>query len=277
MGAKYDISELQRTTGQPSYSVEDGDLPCTKYVEQNYTYIFNVCGSVVDSIPWACDKMDAKKLASAAALQVNKRATSDVYDDWCFMVGSYSDSTTKLALLDEGDPTAGISLTYYGDYCNGKQGETPKQRTFRIELSCADKLSPIPTHAYETSGCSYTVYMPSVYGCPVECPVAQRRLCGGNGHCGYDIDKQGARCFCNKGYAGSDCTSSDALPAPVANYSPALLGLIITLFIIIGVLVGGVFLMIKQVAAYKEDLANYQVLKGGDETTDGVQMNPVSV
>ena len=49
------------------------------------------------------------------------------------------------------------------------------------------------------------------------------------------------------------------------NYSPALLGLIITLFVIIALLVCGVFVMIKQVGAYRDDIANYQVLKGGDE------------
>ena len=45
----------------------------------------------------------------------------------------------------------------------------------------------------------------------------------------------------------------------------ALLGLIITLFVIIGALVAAVVLMIRQVAAYREDVSNYQILKGGDE------------
>ena len=31
-GARFDLRELQRTSGQPSYVVEDGDVPCTKYV-----------------------------------------------------------------------------------------------------------------------------------------------------------------------------------------------------------------------------------------------------
>jgi hypothetical protein len=53
--------------------------------------------------------------------------------------------------------------------------------------------------ALELSPCEYTITMPSVYGCPLECPVSNRRLCGGNGHCAYDPDKSAARCFCNKG------------------------------------------------------------------------------
>jgi len=44
-----------------------------------------------------------------------------------------------------------------------------------------------------------------------------------------------------------------------------LLGLIITLFIIIGALVAAVVMMIRQVAAYREDVSNYQMLKGGED------------
>lgn len=45
------------------------------------------------------------------------------------------------------------------------------------------------------------------------------------------------------------------------NYSPALLGLLITLFIIVLVLIGSIALMIKQIAAYKDDMTNYAVLR----------------
>mmetsp|Transcript_411 Transcript_411/g.471 ORF Transcript_411/g.471 Transcript_411/m.471 type:complete len:119 (+) Transcript_411:134-490(+) len=114
--------------------------------------------------------------------------------------------------------------------------------------------------------------MPSVYGCPLECPVSNRRLCGGNGHCAYDPDKSAARCFCNKGYSGSDCvvaSTSTVTETTTMNYSPALLGLIITLFVIILLLIGSLFYMVRQISAYKEDLANYQVLKGSSEESDG--------
>ena len=231
-------------------------------MEANYTYVFNICGAVQDGIPDKCDTING--LNTAAALQVNTRGTVAEGDDWCFKVGAYSDQTSKLQLLDERDPTKGVSLTYYGDFCNAKRGQRPIPRTFKIELSCADRLSPVPAPGYEPTACGYTVYMPSVYGCPVECPVAQRQLCGGNGHCSYDGDKHSARCFCNRGFGGADCTKTGP-KTPTSNYSPALLGLIITLFVIIAVLVGSIVLMIKQVAAYREDVSNYQVLKGGDE------------
>ena len=191
----------------------------------------------------------------AGAVQVNKRATISTSDDWCYIVGKFSDSGTDLKLIDEEDPSKGLKMTYYGDYCNGP----PRvQRQFNLVLGCEDKLNPVPLHAYEYEHCVYTVTIPSVYGCPLECPVAARKLCAGNGHCAYDSDKGGAHCFCNQGYFGPDCS----LSTKTRTYSPVLLGLIVTLFIIIGLLVGGVILMIRQVSAYRDDMANYQVLKG---------------
>jgi hypothetical protein len=220
-------------------------------VEQNFTYYFNICGTVTGNIPSACSSLAG--LNVAGAIQIDKRIESDPNDDFCFMVGSYSDSITSMALLDQQDPSKGVYLTYYGAYCN----HPSSQRRFRIELQCADRMNPIPTHALEYEHCAYTITIPSIYGCPLECPVAERHLCAGNGHCAYDSDKGAARCFCNHGYTGSACTLKEQEES--LNYSPTLLGLIITLFVIIGTLVAGILLMIRQLSAYKEDLTNYQV------------------
>ena len=199
-------------------------------MEQNFTYNFNICGTVTGGTPSACATLPG--LNRAGALQVDKRVISDPSDDYCFIAGDFNDRTTTVELLDQADPTQGLAVTYYGTYCNHPQ----VQRKFKVELICADKLNPIPTHALEYEHCSYTVTMPSVYGCPLECPVSNRRLCAGNGHCAYDHDKGGARCFCNRGFAGSACSQEEE--DGLLNYSPALLGLIITLFVIIGLLVG---------------------------------------
>lgn len=178
---------------QPPYIVEDGDIPCTtNKVEQNYTYVFNVCGAVSGNVPQGCKAVAG--YSSAGALQIDRRGTSSPDDDYCYLVGTYGQATTKVTLLNSEDPTKGLAVTYYGQYCVGGN-----QRRFNIDLICADKLSPIPQHALELEPCVYTVTMPSVYGCPLECPVANRHLCGGNGHCAYDEDKRGARCFCNRG------------------------------------------------------------------------------
>jgi hypothetical protein len=119
----------------------------------------------------------------------------DVTDDWCYLAGKYTDSSTTLDLLDHYDPTKGLVLTYFGDVCKS----TGTQRQFRIEMSCSDKLAAVPTSALEVKTCIYAVTMPSVYGCPLECPVSNRRLCAGNGHCSYDDDTNSAHCFCNQG------------------------------------------------------------------------------
>lgn len=264
MGATFDLTELTRTAEQPPYTVEDGDLPCTKEIEKNYTYIFNICGALASGVPTNCRTVDG--FMSANALQVDKRATPDTSDDWCFVAGYYTDSHTTLSLLEYEDPSKGLTVTSLGAPCKNNH-----QRRFTIDMPCANKLNPIPTHAYETEHCSYTVTMPSVYGCPLECPVANRQLCGGNGHCAYDYDKSGARCFCNHGYSGPSCTDEGS---DGSDYSPALTGLIITLFVIILALVGSIVYMYKQVSAYKDDMAHYQVLKGeADDETVSFNMN----
>lgn len=288
MGATFDLTELQRTAGQPSYQVEDGNIPCTHSVEPLYTYQFNLCGAVTGYVEDRCreelvDTHGVSKLPTAGAIQINKHNDNNSNDDWCYVVGYYNEAASKTKLLDENDPSKGIIVTYLGDFCNGGT-----QRKFHIHLECADKLNPVPTHAYEYTGCEYTIFMPSVYGCPLECPVANRQLCGGNGHCAYDPDKRGARCFCNHGSYGEDCTKDEATYEAMAAavHSPAMMGLIITLFVVVAGLVVGIYIMFKQVSAYKDDVSNYQVLKGGDEDmnsssspmTPGSQMvrNPVT-
>jgi hypothetical protein len=114
MGATFDLSELYRDPDQPMYIVEDGDLPCTTVVEKNYTYYFNICGTV-SSYPFACATLPT--IGSISALQIDKRYTQEPSDDWCYMVGSYSETNTEISLIDADDPTKGINLQYLGDIC----------------------------------------------------------------------------------------------------------------------------------------------------------------
>ena len=44
--ANFDLSELTRHGNPAYYQVTDGDIPCTKSIEKNFTYSFNVCGNV---------------------------------------------------------------------------------------------------------------------------------------------------------------------------------------------------------------------------------------
>ena len=45
-GATFDLNALIRHGEMPPYTVEDGDIPCTPQIEQNYTYAFNICNAV---------------------------------------------------------------------------------------------------------------------------------------------------------------------------------------------------------------------------------------
>jgi L-lactate permease len=66
------------------------------------------------------------------------------------------------------------------------------------------------------------------------------------------------------GYTGSDCSQTVSTTTKL-NYSPALLGLIITLFIIVVILGASIAYMVRQMNAYKQDLMNYSILKGQEE------------
>jgi len=150
--------------------------------------MFNICGTLTSEIPSSCANL--KDINLAAAIQIDY---SNPKTEKCNIVGLYGDTLSKLELLNQNNPSSGVSLTYYGDYCT-----YGIQRKFIVKLKCDDKLSPIPTQVYETSKCVYTVEMPTVFGCPMECPVSDRQLCAGKGHCHYDSDAGSARCFCNK-------------------------------------------------------------------------------
>ena len=258
MGATFDLSDLVRSHDESSYVVEDGDIPCTTFKEKNYTYMFNVCGPVTSGVPAVCRRKQG--VNAAGALQIDKNLLlNDPIDDYCYVVGSFSTSS-QLQLLDTDNPTKGVGLTYYGDYCKSPV----EQRRFVIELVCTDKLNPSPSHVYEVHHCTYKAIIPSVYGCPLECPVSNRHLCGGNGHCYYDDDLGSSRCFCNRGYSGDDCMERyDEMNN--SKYSPVLLGLTVTLFGIVLVLIVSIAFMIKQIAAYKDDLTNYKVLAANGE------------
>ena len=82
-------------------------------MEQNFTYIFNICGAVSAGVPDKCKSIDG--VGSAGALQINTRGTYESNDDFCYLVGTYSESSTKVALLDQTDPSKGLSVSYFGE------------------------------------------------------------------------------------------------------------------------------------------------------------------
>lgn len=267
--ATYDLSDLVRKGSQYSYVVTDGDVPCTPEVEQNFTWVFNVCDSVTSSsVPASCQG------SPAAVYQIDKHGTLAISDDdLCYVAGNY-DADSSWSLYESGNPAGGVKLSYTnGDTCGS--GASAVKRQTDIIFTCADRSSVNPTSAYEESHCHYTITVPTWYGCPTECPVSGRRLCAGNGHCAYDTDAKASRCFCDNGWGGADCAtkSSSSHSSSSSAASDAITGIIITMFVIslgMGVVL---FLLVRQVKAYKQDASNYMSLQGGgdfDETTAGV-------
>jgi len=160
MGATFSLEDLVREGEEPSYFVTDGDIPCTKEVEQNYTYMFNICRDVSGAVPEACS-------SEAAALQIDKRLTlTDPTDDWCFVAGRYDQATTSLELISDSDPTEGVKLTYVGDDCShdAEGNLNPTPRKFHLHFTCSSSSVAVPVHAYEYQHCEYTVEIPSIYG-----------------------------------------------------------------------------------------------------------------
>lgn len=257
-GATFDLENLVRSANELSYIVEDGNIPCSHHTEKNYTYIFNICGVVEKGLPRSCD--NTRGIDIAGAIQIDNSNTADAV---CRVVGDYTQSTFNIQLYDQEDPTKGVELSYTG---GEKCSHGNMNRRFIINILCDSGLTARPSHIYELSHCDYTATIPSAFGCPLECPVANREICAGNGECSFDTDKRASRCFCYHGYTGNDC--NDKVSDAPLNYSPALLGVIITLFIVVTLLTVGIVLMIKQMQAFKEDMSHYQILKG-DENDAG--------
>lgn len=255
MGSSFDLRDLSRSPDEPSYIISNPISPCSINDQKNKTYMFNICGVLASGIPTSCLLLN--DIRKAAAVRIDSSSNPPE----CVIAGMYSETASKVQLIDQDDPTKGLAIIYYGDYCSDPPSV---QRKFIINMVCTDKLNPLPTEAYESAHCEHTITIPSIYGCPLECPVVSRRLCAGNGHCHYDGDKGSAKCFCNDGYYGPDCGSFGDSSDVISGYTSALMGLIVTLLVIIGVLVGGVVVLVRQISAFKEDVENYRALQDDD-------------
>ena len=58
-------------------------------MEQNYTYIFNICGTISGRLPKSCAAVTNAN--TAGALQIDTQATYVDDDDWCYIVGKYNE------------------------------------------------------------------------------------------------------------------------------------------------------------------------------------------
>lgn len=185
-GATYDLSFLKGKTQTP----EDARI-------KTYEYQFDVCKSL-DEIPNACD---AQKAKLSGAVQINKSRTE------CYTLND-DFSKAKIALINESDPSIGVSLTYSGGQpC----GNLETKRELKINFICRDapKYSEIKNDVvveHEEKPCFYETSVSTGAGCPTECPVVNDQVCGGNGVCAWNSLRFTSQCFCNEGKTGVDCS-----------------------------------------------------------------------
>lgn len=199
MGASYNLQPLTKplqgsTAGSCSYSIFDGDIPCTPAIEPSYNYVWNMCADVgTIDVPNACKKM-AK---SGVALQYVDLG-NDAYN--CLVIGKYDPSQDDLyfSLIDSSNPAKGVSMRYpQGEKCGTADKTGAIMRSATIDVKCANTPLKIVS-AQEPTLCSYHLVMESYYGCPTECPITSNGLCNSHGHCHYDNILEAPYCYCNQ-------------------------------------------------------------------------------
>lgn len=212
MKASFDLSAMKMGSSSP-YQVKD----TFDTIERNYTYVFNVCADA--DVPDAnCEESEAGA-GAAPAFQL--------YDDGrCWRLGN-SYKNNEYSLLDAADPTQGFQVTYLdGDTCHLN---TDVQREMTVKFKCSESWGKVPDARVVEEMCHYELMFETIFGCPLECPFVNRKLCGGTGFCGMDLDAGKPRCFCNEGHSGADCTTAAEVKGTCDGTCAALIFVVILL------------------------------------------------
>jgi len=174
----------------------------------NSTYTFNLGYNVAPAnMPPACSGL------TAPAFQVTTIGGVQT----CYTLGlNLNDPSLQqpqFALYDTYNPGRGFQLTYEPDP-NQAPCANGVQRSLTLVFLC-DLEAPFPpvgptpaggrNFIDETNVCNYMAFSRSQAACPLECPVTNGVVCGGNGICAYDVGQSSARCFCNDQYTEADC------------------------------------------------------------------------
>eukprot|EP01084_Bolivina_argentea_P261156 441216_1 len=220
-----------RAWGKKYYQVEDSrNINNEDNNNNHYEYYFNIGGPLqiihpicinmtqnTDNIFGYCpdeNNCDANTLLTpiedpAWVYQVWYNKSNDI-PFRCYRLSNQFGGPPQWSLYHEGDPSLGIQVTYLnGDHINCKTN-----RKFNIRFLCANEILFIPDEypLYEYTECEYTVELPSIYGCPIQCPEYDFQLCAGNGLCGFDFTINKPHCFCYHKWTGYDCS----IPNPTA-------------------------------------------------------------
>ena len=200
---------------------------------RSFEYTLNFCGNVVNN-PKPC----AHRPDSGVAWRTN--LNSSHLTDCTRLGGDFTKRPTPIGfkLFDEKKPSKGVVMTMAG-------GEKPKDcdRVAQLDVVhlCADRSFPPAGRLDETfvelvNNCEYRVFIPSLFGCPKECPVKHGRVCAGRGICSYDTDDQSTRCFCDTGHKGKDCSQSGGSGGGKGKIAGAVIGgMLIGITIVAGV------------------------------------------
>ncbi len=139
-----------------SYTIVDGDIPCTPETEPSFAYTFNFCRNVAP-IPGVCSSM-GKSGVALQYIDLGKK------DSDCYVIGVYDPKKDDLSysLIDKNDPSKGVSMLYpYGERCS----LSGIMRSSRIDVQCYDVEMQVMS-AQATTHCSYNLVVRSYHGCP---------------------------------------------------------------------------------------------------------------
>jgi len=272
-GAHFDLTELSK---RAPIVVTGGDLDWTKEEEEEYKYQVGICRNVAStemtSFSSACEGKDA-----AAVYQVGPTNLAGTAQN-CHVAG-LTTSGARFQLTDPTNPAHGVKLSYTNgetchhtrDFkaCGGQTGLVCPQRETDLYFVCKDTdVTPGDAAEVDNLGqithCKYSIEIQTMHACPQECGLSfndernELALCAGHGLCGWDQSNKKAKCFCDDGYTGTDCSKKGSSTSS----SGGVKGLVILLLLLTMGLIGVIVFMAKQVRAYRNDATNYMQIRG---------------
>eukprot|EP01084_Bolivina_argentea_P176280 305070_1 len=197
----------------------------THDINEQYHYFFDIGSAFTGTPPAICNSgvhaYCPHTTNTTLCLQNATKSTIPITDNaWayqvemndnrssnCYYLSNAIGGPPSWSLINELDPVEGVRLTYSnGDFSS----ICKKNREFSINFECENTgamFNPmIHSNVYEYSLCSYTWSVPSLFGCPIQCPQNNFELCSENGLCSFDQTHNKSRCYCYQNYEGDDCS-----------------------------------------------------------------------
>jgi len=203
---------------------------------RNYSYALNVCGRA-QRPSTLCQNEDP--LATAYQFDSTNNGGE------CFRLGStFDDDNAEWSLIDPLAPTKGVKLKYKGGTHCGPPNN--KDRSITITFPCYNRDTAADSSFFLDSrvrekDCDYFInFHPTPSACPLGCTKSSGdTVCGNNGFCGYDSDRDRFACFCDNGWYGESCEMRGAPTTETASASaPGCDGVCVALIFVFLLLLG---------------------------------------